>query len=122
MRTNQTPAKTATCRRCRATLTAQASVAQGIGAALRRVEAATEGLNAAQQAKALELVADNGVTPVRGGVYQVTSADGSATYLTAVTGQCTCAWGCRRTSAMAKTCYHVAAVKLTARPRLRLAA
>ena len=120
MRTNQT--KTATCRRCRATLTAPASVAAGIGARCAAIEAATEGLKPEQTAKALELVADQGVTRVRRGVYQVTSADGTATYLTAVTGQCTCAWGCRRTSALAKTCYHVAAVKLTARPRLRLAA
>ena len=121
MRTNET-AKTATCRRCRATLTAPASVAARMGSRCAAIEAATAGLNAAQQAKALELVADHGVTPVRGSVYQVTSTDGTAVYLTAVTGQCTCAWGTRRTSAMAKTCYHVAAVKLTARPRLRLAA
>ena len=122
MRTNET-AKTATCRRCRATLRAPRQRRGRHRPPLRRDRGSHRGpQRRAAAAKALELVADHGVTPVRGSVYQVTSADGTATYLTAVTGQCTCAWGTRRTSAMAKTCYHVAAVKLTARPRLRLAA
>jgi hypothetical protein len=118
-----TTTKTATCKRCHATLTAPASVAAGIGPRCAAIQAATRGLKPEQTAKALELIADHGITPTgHHGVYRVTSTDGSTTYLTAVTGHCTCAWGTRRHTALAKTCYHVAAARITARPRIRRAA
>ena len=75
--------------------------------------------NAAAADKALELIADGGIAKVRKGVYRVTSSDGESTYLTSVTGSCNCPHGLR-----AKTvarCYHVAAVRLPARPAIRRA-
>lgn len=118
MNSTDTSTETVKCRRCRRPLTASASV--GIGPRCAAIEAATEGLNARQAEKALELVADGGVTPTsHRGVYEVSSSDGASTYRTAVTGQCSCAYGLRRTSATAKTCYHVAAVALTVRPLAR---
>lgn len=113
--------KTATCKRCHATLTSPASVKAGIGPRCAAIQAAMESLNAAQQARALELIADHGIIPVRKGIYRVTATSGENTYLTAVTGQCTCNWGLCRASALKKTCYHVAAARLTARPLIRAA-
>lgn len=113
------PAEQITCRRCHRTLRSAASKLAGVGPRCAAIEAATEGLNAKQANKALELIADGGVAKVREGVYRVTSTDGSASYLTSVNGNCTCAHGLRRTSGTAKTCYHAAAVKLTARPAIR---
>lgn len=112
-----TEAERVECRKCRRPLRSAASRAAGIGPRCAAVEAATQGLNGKQRDKALELIADGGIAPTsRKGVYRVTSTDGSATYVTSVTGHCTCAYGCRRSSALAKTCYHVAAVKLIAKP------
>lgn len=107
------------CSRCKRALTSAASRLAKIGPRCAAIEAATRGLKPEQADKALELIADGGIAKVRDGVYRVTSTDGSASYLTSVNGNCTCAWGLRRTSAIAKTCYHVAAVKLTARPQIR---
>jgi hypothetical protein len=112
-------AEQVTCRRCRRALTSATSKFLGIGPRCAAIEAATEGLKPEQADKAHELIADGGVAKVREGVYRVTSTDGSASYLTSVNGNCTCAYGLRRSSASAKTCYHVAAVKLTARPAIR---
>lgn len=111
--------ETVKCRRCHRPLTSAGSRSAQIGPRCAAIEAAIEGLNAKQADKALEVIADGGVIATsRKGVYRVASADGTATYITAVTGQCTCGWGLRRHSATAKTCYHVAAVKITARPRI----
>lgn len=109
------------CSRCKRVLTSLASRLAGKGARCAAIEAATQGLKPEQADKALELIADGGIAPVRKGVYRVTSTDGESTYLTSVNGNCTCAYGLRRTKATAKTCYHVAAVKLTARPSIRRA-
>jgi hypothetical protein len=107
------------CSRCGRKLTAAASKFRRIGDRCAAIEAATAGLNAKQADKALELIADGGIAPVRKGVYRVTSTDGESIYLTSVNGNCSCSWGLRRTSAMAKTCYHVASARLTARPAIR---
>jgi hypothetical protein len=107
------------CSRCKRVLTSAASRFAKIGPRCAAIEAATQGLKAEQAAKALELIADGGIAPVRKGTYRVTSTDGESTYLTSVNGNCTCAYGLRRASGAAKTCYHAAAVKLTARPAIR---
>jgi hypothetical protein len=100
-------------------LTSLASRILGVGPRCAAIEAATDGLKPEQTAKALELISDGGIVPVRKGVYRVTSTDGESVYLTSVNGNCSCAYGLRRVSGAAKTCYHVAAVKLTARPAIR---
>jgi hypothetical protein len=105
------------CSRCKRVLTSAASKFRRIGARCAAIEAATEGLKPEQTAKALELISDGGIVPVRKGVYRVTSTDGESTYLTSATGSCNCPHGLR-----AKTvarCYHVAAARLTARPAIR---
>lgn len=115
--------RTATCRRCRATLRAPASVAAGIGPRCAAIEAAFGGLNDKQRDKALEVIADGGVARTsRPGVFRVVSSDGSSVHLCSLNGNCTCGWGLRRHTASAKTCYAVAAARLTARPRIRTAA
>lgn len=122
MSSTDTTAEPVKCRHCKRPLRAAASVAAKIGPRCAAIEAATEGLNVKQAEKALELVADGGVVKVRKNVFAVTAGEGEGHYLTALTGQCNCAWGLRRTSAEKKTCAHVGAAKLTARPRLTLAA
>jgi hypothetical protein len=107
------------CSRCKRNLTSLASRLAGKGARCAAIDAATAGLKPEQADKALELIADGGIAKVRKGVYRVTSSDGESTYLTSVTGSCNCPHGLR-----AKTvarCYHVAAVRLTARPAIRRA-
>ena len=117
------PAKTATCRRCRATLTAPASVAAGIGPRCAAIEAATAEFDAKQAAKAFEAIADGAVQRTsRRHVFRVVSSDGSKVHTCSLNGNCTCEWGRRRTSANAKPCWAVAAARLTAKPRVRLAA
>lgn len=107
------------CSRCRRPL----RVSKGIGPRCAAIEAATAGLKPEQAAKALEVIADHGVIATgHKGVYRVTATSGTETYLTALTGHCSCPWGCRRHSALAKTCYHVAAARLTAKPLIRAAA
>lgn len=114
-----TKTRTATCRRCRATLTSPASVAAGIGPRCAALEAAMQGLSDRQRDKALEVLADGGVARVRDGVYRVSATSGEESYLVTLDGHCTCRWGACRVSALSKTCYHVAAARLAARPRLR---
>ena len=120
MNSTDTTPEPVKCRRCKRPLTA--SAAFGIGPRCAAIEAATEGLNAKQAEKAIELVADGGVVKVRENVFAVTAGEGEGHYLTALTGQCNCPWGLRRTSAEKKTCAHVGAAILKARPALRLAA
>lgn len=109
------------CRRCCRPLRAAASRAAGIGARCAAIETALAGLDGKQQDKALELIADHGITPTHHhGIYAVTSTSGDRTYLTSAQGHCTCPWGLRRISANTKTCYHVAAVQLTHTPRRAL--
>jgi hypothetical protein len=115
----ENPAEQVTCRRCGRALKSLASRLAGKGPRCAAIEAATAGLKPEQADKALELIADGGIAKVRDGVYRVTSTDGSASYLTSVKGVCNCAHGLRcKTSAR---CYHVAAVRLTARPAIRRA-
>ena len=111
----ETPA--ARCRKCRRPLRSAGSIAAQIGPRCAAIEAATKGLKPEQADKALEVIADGGISRVRKGAYRVVSSAGDGSYLAHVNGNCTCAYGLRRTSAMAKTCYHVAAAKLTAKPR-----
>ena len=115
-------AETVKCRKCQRPLRSASSVAAKIGPRCAAIEAATEGLNAKQAEKALELVADGGVVKIRKNVFAVAAGEGEGHYLTALTGQCNCAWGLKRTSAEKKTCAHVGAAILKARPVLRLAA
>lgn len=121
METAITTAEPVKCSRCKRALSSAASVAAQIGPRCAAIEAATEGLNAKQAEKAIELVADGGVVKVRKGFYRVCSGDGESAYLTALTGQCSCGWGLKRTSAMKKTCAHVGAAILKAHPRRQLA-
>ena len=113
--------ETIKCRKCHRPLRSEISRSAGIGPRCAAIEAATAGLNEKQAEKAIELVADGGVVKVRKNVFAVTAGEGEGHYLTALTGQCSCAYGLRRTSAMKKTCAHVGAAILFAHPRRRLA-
>lgn len=105
--------KTTNCRRCHALLTDPRRVAKGIGRTCERrerQEAAVADLKPATVAKALELIADGGIAPIRGRrVFRAVSSDGTATYLTAPQG-CTCPAGLRGKHA----CYHRAAATILA--------
>lgn len=64
----------------------------------------------AQAAKAVELIEQGGVIPLRGRrVFLSMSSDGLTAYRTAVTGQCNCPAGLK-----AVRCYHVAAARIVA--------
>jgi hypothetical protein len=118
MSTAATPAAESRCERCRRPLKSASSRALGIGPRCAAIKAATKGLKPEQAEKVLEVIADGGVIATgRKGVYRVSSSKGDAAYLAHVNGNCTCAYGLRRTSAMSKTCFHVAAARLTAKPR-----
>lgn len=121
MSSTDTTAEPVKCSRCKRALTSAASVAAQIGPRCAAIEAATKGLNARQAEKAIELVADGGVVKVRKNVFAVTAGEGEGHYLTALTGQCNCAWGLRRASAEKKACAHVGAAILKAHPRRTLA-
>ena len=104
---------TATCRRCRATLTSARSVARGYGDrcwTLKRREDAVQaaGFKPHQVASALELLEDGALIPLRPGTYIGVSTDGMDTYVcTAET--CTCA-----AFEAGRRCYPRAAVLLAA--------
>ena len=107
--------KTATCRRCYATLTATKSVAAGIGprcAREDRREAAVRaaGFKPATVEKARQLIADKGIVPIRGRrVFHAVSSDGTRTYLTAPQA-CTCAAGLKGRH----VCFHRVAATILA--------
>ena len=118
------PVEQVTCKRCKRPLKSAASIAAKIGPRCAAIEAATEGLNAKQVAKLMQVIVDKGVAATgRKGVYRVASEDGGAVHIAHVNGNgnCNCNWGLRRTSAMTKTCYAVAAARLAARPQVRFA-
>lgn len=116
-------AGTVKCRKCRRPLRTPASRALGIGPRCAAIETALAGLDPRQQDKARELIEDGGIVATgHAGIARVVSEDGTETYLTSVTGHCTCPWGARRTSATVKTCFHVGAVKLAITPRRRVTA
>jgi hypothetical protein len=116
----QTPAAETRCERCHRPLKSASSRILGIGPRCAAIKAATEDLKPEQADKALELIADGGIVPTaHEGVYRVSSSKGDVVYLAAVTGQCSCAYGLRRLSGTAKTCYHVAGARLAARPVIR---
>ena len=106
----------ATCKRCKRTLRAAASVSAGIGPVCKLREARENtlkaaGLTSAQQTEALQLLADHAVIPhSRKGVFLVVSTDGERTYL-ATSNHCTCPCGLHAmTTATAKPCKHAGAV------------
>lgn len=113
MTTTKTP--TATCRRCRATLTDPRRVARGIGRTCERKErqeaaVTAAGFKPAAVEKARQLIADRAIVPVRGRrVFAVVSSNGTDRYLTAPQG-CTCPAGLRGRHA----CYHRAAATMLA--------
>lgn len=110
-----------TCRRCHRPLTKSASL--GIGPRCAAIEAATEGLNAKQVDKMTQVIEDNAVVPTnRKQVWNIVNEAGEVIHVAHLSGNCTCAWGLRRDSADTKTCYHVAAARLLARPVIRCAA
>lgn len=118
----ETTDRPAQCRRCkRHNLRLASSRAAGIGPRCAAIEAAFEGLNAKQVAKARKLAASGTVTKIRDGVYSVPSGSGKGPYLTFVSGDCRCDWGYHRKPGD-KVCYHVGTARLLARPRLALAA
>ena len=118
-----TTGHTAKCRRCHRALRSPASIALGIGPRCAAIEAAFNGLNDKQADKARQLIVDGGITRAsRKGIARVPSDENGRTYLTSVTGHCTCAWGLHRKSATTKTCYHVAVVRLEFAPLLRVTA
>jgi hypothetical protein len=120
---NAKPAATAepvTCRRCKRGLTSLASRLAGIGPRCAAIEAATEGLNAKQVDKMMQLIIDKAIAPTsRKGVYRVVNEAGEVAHICHVNGNCTCEWGLRRKSAQTKVCYHVGGARLLARPAIR---
>ena len=118
MTTAETAGTETRCKRCRRPLTSASSVALGYGPRCAAITAAVKGLKPEQAEKVLEVISDGGVVATgRKGVYRVSSSKGDAAYLAHLNGNCTCAYGLRRTSAMSKTCFHVAAARLAAKPR-----
>lgn len=99
--------KTATCRRCRATLTSTRSVHHGIGPVCRRNEkqeqaALAAGFNQTAIDKARALIAERAILPLRGKrVFRAVSSDGSTSYLVAPQ-TCACPAGLRGRHG----CYH----------------
>jgi hypothetical protein len=114
-----TPQQPAQCRRCkRHNLRTPASRAAGIGPRCAAIEAAFDGLDDRQQAKAREALEDSAVIPTgRKGIVSVVSEDGEAVHLVSLDGHCSCPHGARRMTATAKTCWHVGAAKLAMAPR-----
>lgn len=112
MTTTKTP--TATCRRCRATLTDPRRVARGIGRTCERKErqeaaVAAAGYKPHQIASAIELIEDGAIVPHSiPGRFVVVSSDGTEFYETT---RDTC--GCKA-FANGRRCYHRAAVLLAA--------
>ena len=122
MEATQTPAE-ARCTRCHRVLKSAASKARGMGDRCAAIEAATEGLSAKQVDKMTQLILDGGIVRTnRKGVFHVVNEAGEVIHRTHVNGNCTCEWARRRVSAETKTCYHVAAARLLARPVIRAAA
>lgn len=106
---------TATCRRCRATLTNPRSIARGLGdrcARLERQELAARkaGFKPTAVEKARELIEQGGIVPLRGRrIFQVVSSSGAGRYLTAPQA-CTCPAGIKGRYG----CYHRAAATMLA--------
>lgn len=109
--------KTATCRRCRATLTSARSVARRIGnrcLRLERAEAtarakAVAGVKPEMVAKAHELIEDGAIIPLRGHrVFQAVASNGVDLYLVA-SQACNCQAGLK-----GRTCYHKVAARILA--------
>jgi hypothetical protein len=108
------------CRKCHRPLTSPTSRFLGIGPRCAAIEAATEGLNAKQVDKMMQLIVDGGITATnRKGVYRVVNEAGETVRLCHVNGNCTCEWGLRRKSAETKVCYMVGAARLLDRPQIR---
>lgn len=112
---NGTAARTATCRRCRATLRSVKSVAAGIGRVCARLErrdkaaAAAAGYRPHQLASALELIEDAAIIAMPApGLFVAVSTDGAEFYeVTADTCGCKAAENGRQ-------CYHRLAALLAA--------
>lgn len=112
--TATTAPKPTICRRCGRGLRCAKSIELGYGpVCLKRMlaEAATKAATTGkvdQVAKAVELIRDGGVVPLRPRVWRTVASKGTDTYLTAK-GNCTCMAGLR-----GRTCYHQIAVQLLA--------
>jgi hypothetical protein len=110
-----TKPKTATCRRCHATLRSARSVQQGIGPVCHRNEkrehaALAAGFNTTAIDKARQLIAEHAILPLRGRrVFTVVSSNGVDRYLTAPQ-TCNCPAGLRGRYG----CYHRAAATMLA--------
>lgn len=110
-----TSQKTATCRRCHATLKSARSVQRGIGPVCARLErqeqaARAAGFKPAAIDKARQLIAEKAILPLRGRrVFTVVSSDGASRYLTAPQ-TCNCPAGLRGRHG----CYHRAAATMLA--------
>lgn len=120
---NTQDAGTVECRRCHRALRSEASRAAGIGPRCAAVEAATEGLNAKQIDKMMQVIVDKGVTATDSPDVWLVANEGDGLIRTAhVNGECDCEWGRHRKSADAKVCYHVGIARLYAKPVIRRAA
>jgi hypothetical protein len=114
---SSTVVEQAKCLRCGRTLTATSSITAGYGRICRariRAAALAEALRdftAAQIDKARELIADGALVPMRAGVWQASSSDGSSRYLVAWQ-TCSCPAGIH-----GRRCYHVAAARMVAAGR-----
>jgi Family of unknown function (DUF6011) len=110
------------CSRCNRVLRAAASIAAKVGPRCAAIEAVTEGLSAKQVDKLMQVITDKGVKAAnRKGIYFVANEADGVIRICHVNGNCTCEWGRRRKSALAKVCYHVAAARLAHTPRTRFA-
>ena len=112
--TTVTPKPSVRCRKCHRVLRSAASIELGIGPTCQRkvvaeAEAKAEATGkGTQYAKAVELIRDGGVVPLRPRVWRTVASKGTGTYLTAV-NRCNCQAGLHD-----RICYHQMAVQLLA--------
>jgi hypothetical protein len=109
-----TPKPSIRCRKCHRVLRSAASIELGLGPTCHKKVIAEARAKAAasakpeQFAKAVELIRDGGVVPLRPRVWRTVASKGTGTYLTAATN-CNCPAGLR-----GRACYQQTAVQLLA--------
>lgn len=115
MANSENTGTTVHCARCGRVLSDPRSISRGVGPVCAKRIALAQALRPVLTrfapktvARALELIADGGLLPVRTGLYLAVSSDGTTRYETAP-GSCTCAAG-----TFGRLCYHRVAAALVA--------
>lgn len=100
------------CTKCGRALQSAESIRRGMGkecARKVRTELAKAEYSASQVASAEELISDGAIVQISARVFRSVSSDGTAYYMTAITGQCNCPAGMRGIR-----CYHSLAARILA--------